>query len=183
MESMGEARQADPGEAASLREEIREELEATRQAYHALLESLAEEDWKKPSGNPAWTVGQVMVHMTFAPRMLPADVGMIRSGGWMPKLPAFLFNWANVLMTRWAARNQSAQSVGALYDAAHDRVLALLDTIQDDEWILGREYPDWDPMLSGTVTIERLFRYLNEHFEVHAEQVRQGLAEAAPLSD
>ena len=180
---MKEVSQADPGQAGSAREQIRQELEATRQAYHALLESLAEEDWKKPSGNPAWTVGQLMVHMTFAPRMLPADVGMIRSGGWMPKLPAFLFNWANVLMTRWAARNQSAQSVGALYDAAHDRVLALLDTIQDDEWSLGREYPDWDPMLSGTVTIERLFRYLNDHFEVHAEQVRQGLADAVPPSE
>ncbi|MGD9404610.1 MAG: DinB family protein [Anaerolineae bacterium] len=180
---MGEARQEDPVEAGSLREEIREELEATRMAYHALLESLPEKDWKKPSGNPAWTVGQLMVHMTFAPRMLPADVGMIRSGGWMPKLPAFLFNWANVLMTRWAARNQSAESVGALYDVAHDRVLALLDTIQDDEWGLGREYPDWDPMLSGMVTIERLFRYLADHYKVHAEQVRQGLAGEAPLSD
>jgi uncharacterized damage-inducible protein DinB len=180
---MKEVSQADPGQPGSVREQIREELEATRQAYHALLESLAEEDWKKPSGNPAWTVGQLMVHMTFAPRMLPADVGMIRSGGWMPKVPAFLFNWANVLMTRWAARNQSAQSVGALYDAAHDRVLALLDTIQDDEWSLGREYPDWDPMLSGTVTIERLFRYLADHYEVHAGQVRQGLAGTARPSE
>jgi hypothetical protein len=180
---MGEARQPGPAEAGSPREEIREELEATRRAYHALLDSLAEGDWSKPSGNPAWTVGQVMVHMTFAPRMLPADVGMIRSGGWMPKLPAFLFNWANVLMTLWAARKQSAQSVGALYDAAHNRAMALLETIQDNEWSLGREYPDWDPMLSGTVTIERLFRYLADHFEVHAEQVRQGLAEVAPAPE
>jgi len=180
---MEETEQADAREAESLREEIRAELEATRQAYHTLLNSLTEEDWKKPSGNPAWSVGQVMVHMTFAPRMLPADVGLIQRGGWMPKLPAFFFNWANVLMTRWTARNQSAQSVGALYDAAHDRVLTLLETIQADEWSLGKEYPDWDPMLSGKVTIERLFHYLSEHFEAHAEQVRQGLADAVPPSE
>ena len=42
----------------SPREEIRAELEATREAYHALLESLSEEDWKRASGNPAWTVGR-----------------------------------------------------------------------------------------------------------------------------
>ena len=166
----------------SPREEIRAELEATREAYRALLDSLSEEDWKKASGNPAWTVGQVLVHMTFAPRMLPADVGMIRRGGWMPRLPAFLFNWSNVLMTRWMARKETIHTVGALYDAAHASALAVLDTIQDDEWELGREYPDWDPMLSGYVTLERLFRYLKLHFEVHREQVRQGLAGAAPTS-
>lgn len=180
---MAQAKQAELIEARSLREEIRQELDSTRQAYHALLDSLSEEDWKRPSGNPAWTVGQLMVHMTFAPRMLPADVGLIRRGGWMPRLPAFLFNWANVLMTRWVARNQSAQSVGAVYDAAHDRALALLETIQEDEWSLGREYPDWDPMLSGTVTIDRLFRYLADHFEVHAAQVRQGLDRAGSPSE
>ena len=172
--------QPEPGHGDALRVEIRAELERTRQAYHGLLDSLSEEDWDKSSGNPAWTVGQLMVHMTFAPRMLPADVSMIRGGGWMPKLPAFLFNWSNVLMTRWAARKESLGTVGALYDAAHQRALDLLDTIQDDEWGLSREYPDWDPMLSGTVTIERLFHYLAEHFEVHAAQVRQGLAGEAP---
>ena len=171
------------GDGEMLREEIRAELEATRQAYHALLGSLSEEDWSKASGNPAWTVGQLMVHMTFAPRMLPADVKMIRRGGWMPNLPAFLFNWSNVLMTRWVARKETIGTVGVLYDAAHGNALEVLETIQDEEWGLGREYPDWDPMLSGYVTLERLFRYLTLHFEAHQEQVRQGLAGAAPTSE
>lgn len=177
---MEEGSQPEPGQGEALREEIRAELEDTRRAYHALIELLIEEDWDKPSGNPAWTVGQLMVHMTFAPRMVPADVSLIRRGGWMPKLPAFLFNWSNVLMTRWAARKESLGTVGALYDAAHQRALDLLDTIGEDEWSLSREYPDWDPALSGTVTIERLFHYLTDHFEVHAKQVRQGLGVEAP---
>jgi hypothetical protein len=178
MEETGQPSESSEG--GSLREEIRAELEATRQAYHALLDSLSDEDWKRASGNPAWTVGQLMVHMTFAPRMLPADVGLIRRGGWMPNLPAFLFNWSNVLMTRWSARKETIHTVGALYDAAHGNALGALETIQDEEWALGREYPDWDPLLSGYVTLERLFRYLAIHFEVHEEQVRQGLAGAAP---
>lgn len=179
---MEEARQKDTSDSRSLNEEIREELEDTRQAYHGLLDSLSDEDWKKASGNPAWTVGQLMVHMTFAPRMLPADVGLIRRGGWMPRLPALLFNWSNVLMTRWSARKESVLTVGALYDAAHQKALAVLDTIQEEEWHLGKEYPDWDPMLSGYVTLERLFRYLTLHFEVHAEQVRQGLVGGVMVS-
>ena len=181
MEEAGQPSESSEG--GSLREEIRAELEATRQAYHALLDALSDEDWKKASGNPAWTVRQLMVHMTFAPRMLPADVGLIRRGGWMPNLPAFLFNWSNVLMTRWSARKETVHTVGALYDAAHDNALGVLETIQEEEWSRGREYPDWDPMLSGYVTLERLFRYLAIHFEVHEEQVRQGLAGTAPISE
>ena len=179
---MEERPEAEPDDGGSLREEIREELEDTRQAYHALLGSLSDEDWTVASGNPAWTVGQLMVHMTFAPRMLPADVGLIRRGGWMPRLPAFIFNWSNVLMTRWMARRESIHTAGALYDAAHANALEVLETIQDDEWGLGREYPDWDPMLSGYVTLERLFRYLTIHFQVHREQVREGLAGTARTS-
>ena len=180
MDEAGQSSESNEG--GSLREEIGAELEATQQAYHTLLSSLSDEDWRKPSGNPAWTVGQLMVHMTFAPRMLPADVGLIRRGGWMPNLPAFLFNWSNVLMTRWGARKETLHTVGTLYDAAHDKVLDLLEMIQDEEWGLGREYPDWDPLLSGYVTMERLFRYLAIHYSVHEEQVRQGLAGAEPES-
>jgi hypothetical protein len=176
MENTG---QPELSEGGDLSDEIREELESTRQAYHALLGSLSDEAWKKVSGNPAWTVGQLMVHMSFAPRMLPADARLIRRGGWMPKLPAFLFNCSNVLMTRWAARKETVHTVGALYDVAHDKALGVLETIQDEEWNLGREYPDWDPLLSGYVTLERLFRYLAIHFDVHQEQLRQGLADAA----
>jgi hypothetical protein len=165
-----------PVEAAHLRREIRAELEATREAYHALLNELAEEDWRKPSGNVAWTVGQVLYHMTMAPRMLPSDVRMIRRARRVPALPAWVFNALNVLATRWGARKHTPQSVGQAYDAAHAATMTALETIQDHEWAKGVEYPDWDPMLSGFVTIERLFRYVSLHFEVHAGQVRQALA-------
>jgi len=44
------------------REEIRAELEATRAAYHELLDSLSDEDWHKKSGNPAtwWFISTCM---------------------------------------------------------------------------------------------------------------------------
>jgi len=138
-----------------------------------LLDSLSDDDWYRPSGNSAWTVGQVIYHMTMAPRMLPSDVRMIRRGRRAPGLPAFIFNSLNVLVTRWGARKHTRQTVGAVYDAAHAAALAAFDTIQDHEWAKGVEYPDWDPMLSGFVTIERLFRYLSLHFKVHAGQAQQ----------
>ena len=159
------------------REEIRAELEATRAAYHELIGSLTDEDWGKPSGNPAWTIGQVAYHMTLAPRMLPADVRMIRRGWRVPQPPAALFNRLNVLLTRLGARRPTRQTVGQTYDEAHARALDVLDTIEEGEWEKGLDYPSWDPQLSGHVTLERLFRYLTVHFQCHAEQIRQGLGE------
>lgn len=179
---MSEPQRTTASEAARLRQELRAELEATRVAYHVLLDLLSDDDWHRPSGNPAWTVGQVIYHMTMAPRMLPSDVRMIRRGRRAPGLPAFIFNSLNVLVTRWGARKHTPETVGQAYDAAHAAALAAFDTIQDHEWAKGVEYPEWDPMLSGFVTIERLFRYLSLHFKVHAEQIRQALAADSPTS-
>ena len=169
---MSEPQGSATGQVVDLGQEILAELEATRQAYHALLNGLTDEDWQRPSGNEAWTIGQLMYHMTVVPRMLPTDVRLIRRA---PRVSAFLFNGLNVLVTRWGVRKWNRLPVGGAYDEAHAAALAVLDTVQDDEWAKGVEYPDWDPMLSGFVTIERLFCYLTLHFEVHAGQVRQGL--------
>jgi hypothetical protein len=165
------------GDGANRNEVIRADLEATRDSYHELLDSLSDKDWQRRSGNQAWTIGQVMYHMTVAPRMLPADVRMIRKGGRAPKFLAALFDWLNIILTRWGARKHTRQTIGDAYDVAHAAALEALDTIREDEWDNGVEYPDWDPLLSGFVTIERLLRYLILHFEVHAKQVRQGLEE------
>lgn len=172
---MSKAEQSEAYLSMTMREEIRTELEATRVAFHKLLDSLSDEDWHKRSGNPAWTIGEVLFHMTLAPRLLPNDVRLIRGGRSAPKLPAFLFHRLNIIVTRVGARKLTRQVVGEKYDAAHEGVLEVLETVEAGEWSKGVEYPEWDPLLSGNVTMERLFRYLALHFEVHAEQIRQGM--------
>ena len=34
-------------------------------------------------------------------------------------------------------------------------------------------YPDWDPLLSGEVTLERLCRHVKVHFDVHANEIQR----------
>lgn len=53
--------------------------------------------------------------------------------------------------------------------------LKLLHSVQEDEWKKGVNYPDWDPMLSGFVTLERLFLYISLHFESHAGDIEAAL--------
>jgi hypothetical protein len=65
--------------------------------------------------------------------------------------------------------------IASAYDKAHQRALKALDTIQDGEWEKGADYPDWDPMLSGFVSLERLFQYISLHFEAHTQEIEAAL--------
>lgn len=157
------------------KEQVRSQLEDTRTAFHDLLNSLTSEDLKKPSRNPAWSIGEVLYHMSFAPRNLPLDVWMIRHLRWVPKIPAGPFNRINTTLTRQGGRSASKAGIASAYDEAHQRTLKALDSVKNDEWQKGAEYPDWDPMLSGFVTLERLFEYINLHFTAHAEEIKGAL--------
>ena len=154
---------------------IRAELESTREAFHRLVDQLSDHDLQVQSLNPAWTVGEVLYHMSLAPRNVPNDLVLIRRLKRIPKIPAGPFNWLNKRLTKYGARNATKEYLAEQYDQAHEKTMSALDSIRDDEWQLGVDYPDWDPMLSGYVTIERLFRYITLHFESHARDIRAAL--------
>ncbi|MCB8967494.1 MAG: nitroreductase family deazaflavin-dependent oxidoreductase [Ardenticatenaceae bacterium] len=154
---------------------LHQELEETRAAYHALLAEIPDDAWERPSANPAWNIREMMTHIILAPKMLPLDIKMIRQKRWVTP-PAALFNWLNVPYTRFVARGQTRQSLAEQYDAAHTAVLALLDSIREDEWELAEPYPNINENLSGSQSIADMFHYLTLHFHEHVADVRQGLA-------
>jgi hypothetical protein len=87
----------DPNKANSdKRAKIFSQLEKTRRSFHALLDQLTDEDLNKPSLNPAWSIREVLYHMSFAPRNLPSDVWLIKHLHWVPKIPYLSHP------TRWA---------------------------------------------------------------------------------
>jgi len=157
------------------REGLRRELEAARRAYHELLFAIPDADWDRPSANPAWTVRQMMFHITLALRFLPADVAVLRRGR-IPPIPSWLFNGANEWYTRLVGSRQTRASLAAEYDKRHNSVITLLDTVEPHEWTLAGQYPDINRNLQGTRTLADMFHYLSMHFEEHAADVRQVLA-------
>jgi len=163
-------------QASAIRQQLHDELESTRQDFHLLLEEIHEEDYDLPSLNSAWTIREVLYHMSLAPRNLPSDVRMIRHLKWVPKIPAGPFNRLNTYLTRRGARNLDKAALAAKYDEAHERTKRALESVNDEEWVFGVDYPDWDSMLSGHVTLERLFHYIRQHFEAHAEEIRSALS-------
>ena len=167
------------------REELRQELEATRVAFLELLDRVPPELYDYPSDNPAWNVGQVLFHMSLAPRLLIQDVRLITKQSWLirliPKLiPRALFDWLNKQYTRFGARHPSHAFFAQAYDEAHAITLRALDSVSDGDFALEVTYPGWDPMLAGRITIANLFHYIKRHFEAHASQIEAQIQQYQP---
>ena len=165
----------------SIREELRQEIEETKAAFHELLDYVPDEAFPMPSDNPAWNVGEVLYHMSIAPRMLGKDVKMIVDHNWVYRalpsiVPQALFDWTNKKLTKFGARHMSREFLAEAYDKAHESTIAALDSVEDSDFSKHVEYPDWDPMLSGDITLERLFHYIKAHFDAHAGQIRDIVA-------
>jgi hypothetical protein len=148
---------------------IRAELEQTRVAFHRLLDSLSEADWKRKSRNPAWTTGELMSHMAQILDFYRNCIENARRGkATVPGLPLPLLNWLNAFDTRRKARKATSAQVAQSYDANHARLLALLNTIQPHDWGLKTRSP-LSP--GGYLTIEAAFHGPTTHFKEHREQV------------
>jgi hypothetical protein len=157
--------------ASPTREAIRAELESTRSQYHELLNSLSEEEWNKKSGNRAWNVRQLMWHLARGTEFVSETVGQCRRGK-APNPPAFLIDTGNTLLTRWGSRGATPESVAAKYEAGHAALVAVLDTVQDDEWQKGVT------AYGRPFTIKSSFRSVTEHFEEHEADIKKELGQS-----
>lgn len=157
-----------------LQRALREELEQTRRAFHTLLAALDPEDWDRYSSNPAWTIGELLWHITSFLFIIPQQLRLLQMHAF-PDLvgeSADELNADNVERTRADAQEQTFGAIAQTYDEGHALALAALATVRDDEWPLGVRLPDMGPTFSGEYrTIEGLFRYHARHFAEHAAQI------------
>lgn len=165
----------------STRERLRQEIEATQVVFHALLDSISDEDFSRPSGNPAWTIGEVLYHSSITPRLLWVEARMLTRqnrlfyGLVTVLMPKKLFDWINIRLTRYGARKLSRQFLSSEYDKSTAATLRVLDATAEEDFAKSMHYPDVDPMLSGEVTLEYLFGYVKRHFDSHAAQIQSAL--------
>ncbi|HLO29452.1 MAG TPA: DinB family protein [Anaerolineales bacterium] len=163
--------------------EIFKELETTRGKFHALLESLSEEDFQKQSLNSGWTNGEILAHMTFGFIVINVLLPMARLWGRLPKglskwfawlLNALtgLFNWFNALGARMQGKVFTYQRIGRIYDRVYFSLLIKVNSINAEEWERGMYYPTkWDSNFDKFMTLEKLFHYPVTHFNFHLNQI------------
>src|SRR5262245_30952366 len=133
-------------------ERIRDELEATGGQFHALFGSLSAADWDEPSRNRAWTNGQLIFHMLFAFMLIPSLFRLVRFWSHLPDrysralarvlaLSTPLFNRVNALGPRGQAAIFGRRRAESIYDSVHRSMLRKVDSIVDDDWGRGMNYP------------------------------------------
>jgi uncharacterized protein (TIGR03083 family) len=166
-----------PSGEGPLHQALRAELEATRQAFHALLATLAPADWTRPSLNPAWTIGEVLWHIAGYLFLIPQQLGWLQTGTFpdQSQRSADELNRGNVQQTRAGAKAQTLISIAQAYEEGHALTLAALRRVRDDEWPIGVRMADMGSTFTGEYrTIETLFRYHARHFAEHAAQIPSG---------
>lgn len=148
------------------REAIRAELEETRQAFHALLESLTDAESRRKSGNRAWTVRQLMWH-------LASNVGLTAGGVEMAKRgrnfnpPKWIGDRINVYTTKWGARRATKESTAEAYDDGHAKLIEALDAVEPDEWGKGSR------IFGNYTTVEGHFHSVASHFKEHSVDIEK----------
>ena len=158
------------------KDEIKAELDWTYTRMMELLESIPESDYGKPTGNPAWTVGDVLFHITLGPRALALEIWMtVYMNGifqfTMKYFPSGLFNRINASFGRQGSRI-SRQRLIRLYGKAHKSIKSMLSRVREEDLAKTVVYPEeFVSELKGQITVERLFRYVKGHFEVHSGQL------------
>jgi hypothetical protein len=164
----------------SIKEDLASELESTRREYLQLVESVPEELYGNPSANPAWTIGNVLYHITLGPPAIRTEIWMIRHASWL--FSAFLNNWTSVVFNRGNAlfarhpKRITREILFRSYEHGHAGLMTSLRRMEEADFSKSARYPaSFVPELAGVVTVERLFRYIRLHFEVHARQIRERL--------
>jgi len=143
---------------------LRAELEATWTAFHELLDSASSSRWRARSPSGRWTVGEVLVHLTWALEQLPREVEMARRGKGMFNQPKWLADPASYWLIRWQARHSGPEPLRRRYDAAMTAAIAALDAVPESDWGLGAPFYG-----HGFHSVADLFvapaRHLAEHTE------------------
>jgi uncharacterized damage-inducible protein DinB len=162
-----------------------DELAAARAEFHALLDSLSEEDFRRQSLNQGWTNGEILAHMTFGFIIVNVLLPLARIWGRLPKGSSKWFAWTLNAVTRpfnvineYGARGQgkvfTSARIGRIFDRACLALLNKAASIRSDEWAHGMYYPTrWDPNFEEFMTLEHLFRYPVVHFRFHRKQISQ----------
>ncbi len=171
------------GQSRGRKDSLRSELEASRMAFHTLLDSLSDADLKKKSHNTAWTNKHIVVHMAMGFFILPSLLLVALLFGRLPKplskLFALLltvttlpFNWINALGPYLGGTVFTRTSLGKTFDWFHARIVQLVQSIPEEELKRGMYYPTpWDPLtFQDSMTLEDIVRIPTRHFTFHLEQ-------------
>jgi Mycothiol maleylpyruvate isomerase N-terminal domain len=153
---------------------IRGAIEGMAPGFASLLDEIGDGRWETKSGIPTYTCGQLAWHLASGTAFLAGEIAKAKDGKALNP-PAFL---RPVLykMSEWrvrvVSRKATPASVVADFDAATRKLLAVLESFDDETLRLSAS------RMGETMTIASMFQKPVEHLEEHAAHIRAGLLNA-----
>ncbi len=124
----------DQAEAARRRADIQSSLTQARAAFQELLGSLTEDDLAQKRSGSGWGAREVATHVVSSIQRVPMLIAALRHGKDYMNYPLPVFERLKRLHTWWMARDATPGTLAHRLDAAYPQILALVETIRDDEW-------------------------------------------------
>jgi len=162
----------------SLKEGLIREIEETRERFILLVNSIPESDYNLPTANPDWNVGDMLFHITLGPPTLAFETWLIAHvRGFfqfvLDYAPASILERFNGLYARRGKRI-TPQSLIKAYEEGHARILSRLKRTAESDLAISMIYPaEFVTMLSGVVSLERLFHYVKQHYDDHVRELER----------
>jgi len=166
----------------NIKEDLSREMESTLRDFHRLLNFVPEALYDHPSSNTAWTIGDVLYHITLGLPALRFEMWMIVNARGlfqfaMNDITSNIFNRINAMFTR-RSKQITHQGLSKAYETGHASLMSSLKRLDEGDLHKSIIYPkSFVPEIAGAVSVERLFHYVTEHFEIHETQIREALKE------
>ncbi len=168
------------------RQRIHEEMERSREVFHALVTHAARDDLRRRSSGTRWSNQQLLFHMYFGYLVVRRLRPIVRVVGAMP--PGSARSFARVLdaahrpfhlINYLGSCGGGAVVRGARLTRWFDRTVEVLhrglDAETEEALRRTMAFPTtWDPCFRRSMTLAEVYRYGTAHFEHHRHQLTLG---------
>lgn len=152
------------------KDEIRAKWSVMYAEFLQLLADIPRDAWRRKSIGTRWNIAELCAHIAHDVEGVPMFVDHARRGKDLFNLPLSISNPVNGLVTKFIGRKASSDSLAKKFKVDYKKALAVLDTVQDDEWQQGAHF-----FGEGFWTVAFIFHQSPDHFAEHAAQIRESL--------
>jgi len=148
---------------------LRQHLEEARAYLLEVVAKLTPEEWEKPvqSEGERWTALQMMRHLQDAHVGLVGQMGRLLQGEATVPPDFDIDRWNARVQRKTAEAALTVEQAQETLKASHTKLLALIDTLSEDDW----ERRGFQPGLGREVSLEEFIHVIGLHERTHAQEM------------
>ena len=131
-------------------------LKETHRKFNKFLGTIPESNYSLPSDNTAWTIGEVLHHITLGPQIVGVEIKLMINRPrlfqfFMRYFPLGLINLINAFYARKQAKPTNKEEMRKAYHLSHLSLLNELRSVKEEDLQKTIVFPALEPTITGTV--------------------------------